>query len=68
MIEESRVPHKLSVARACRRVAAMFRRWSDPPTMTDDYRRATADRNGSEQALQREELAGEALRDLGGDI
>ena len=34
MTEKSGVPHKLSVLRAWRRLAATFLRWSDPPTTT----------------------------------
>jgi hypothetical protein len=52
MTEKHRVPHKLSVASAYRRVAAKFRRRGDHRT-TDDYQRAT---DHSEQApLRREE-------------
>jgi hypothetical protein len=68
MTDKSRAPHKLSVARVWRRVASTFRRWGDPPATTDDYRRATEDRNRAEQTLLRDERAGESLRDLGRGI
>jgi hypothetical protein len=61
MTEKSRAPHKLG---AWRRVAAMFRRGSAAPAMTEDYRRAT-EHNRSVQALQREEYGNAAARGFG---
>jgi hypothetical protein len=56
MTEKRQVPNKLSVARAYRRVAAMFRRRDDHRT-TDDYQRAT---DRSQADMRREMRKGEA--------
>lgn len=52
------MPHKLSVSRAYRRVAAKFRRRGDHRT-THDYQRA-ADRSGQPADQRREMRKGEA--------
>jgi hypothetical protein len=56
MTEKSQVPNKLSVARAYRRVAAMFHRRDDHRT-TDDYQRASA---SSQEDMRREMRKGKA--------
>jgi hypothetical protein len=67
MTEESRVPRKLSLASAWRRVAAMFRRGDHRPS--EDYLRY--ERNAEDDGLgrlMREEAAGRAMRDFGSGI
>jgi len=66
MTEESRAPHELNEVGFWRRVAARLRSRSDRPRTTEDYRRATAGRDRSNQALERQELAGGEMRGLGG--
>lgn len=66
MTEKSRAPHKLSVVRAWRRAAARLHSRGDRPRTTEDYRRATAGRDRSVEALQRQELGNAAARGLGG--
>ena len=67
MTEKSRVPHKLSLASAYRRVAAKFRRGDHRPS--EDYLRYERDADHSEQArLMREESAGEAMRSFGSGV
>jgi len=64
MTEKSRVPHKLSLASAYRRVAAKFRRDDHRPS--EDYLRYERNADDSEQAsLMRQERAGEQMRNLG---
>lgn len=64
MTEKSRVPRKLSLASAYRRVAAKFRRGDHRPS--EDYLRYERDVDDSEQArLMREERAGEQMRNFG---
>ena len=64
MTEQSRVPRKLGLASAYRRVAAKFRRGDHRPS--EDYLRyeRNAEDNGMSR-LMREEAAGEALRNFG---
>ena len=64
MTEKSRVPRKLSLASAYRRVAAKFRRGDHRPS--EDYLRyeRNAEDNGMER-LMREERAGQTMRDFG---
>jgi hypothetical protein len=64
MTDKSRVPRKLSLATAYRRVAAKFRRGDHRPS--EDYLRyeRNADDDGQER-LMREERAGQAMRDFG---
>lgn len=58
MTEKSRVPHKLSLAGAYRRVAAKFRRGDHRPS--EDYLCYERDADHSEEArFMREERAGE---------
>jgi hypothetical protein len=67
MTEESRMPRKLSLASAWRRVAAMFRRGDPRPS--EDYLRY--ERNAEDDGLgrlMREEAAGRAMRDFGSGI
>jgi hypothetical protein len=66
MTGKSRAPHKLSVVRAWRRVAARLRSRSDRPRTTEDYGRATAGRDRSVETLQRQELGKAAARGLAG--
>jgi hypothetical protein len=64
MTEKSRVPRKLSLASAYRRVAAKFRRDDHRPS--EDYLRY--ERNAEDDGmgrLMREEAAGRAMRDFG---
>jgi hypothetical protein len=64
MTDKSRVPRKLSLAGACRRVAAKFRRGDHRPS--EDYLRY--ERNAEDSGLgrlMREEAAGRAMRDFG---
>jgi hypothetical protein len=64
MTDKSRVPRKLSLASACRRVAAKFRRGDHRPS--EDYLRYERNAEDSGQArLMREEAAGRAMRDFG---
>jgi hypothetical protein len=64
MTEKSRVPRKLSLAGAYRRVAAKFRRSDHRPS--EDYLRYERNAEDSGQArLMREEAAGQAMRDFG---
>ena len=64
MNEKSRVPRKLSLASAYRRVAAKFRRGDH--RSSEDYLRYERNAYDSDQArLMRQEAAGEAMRDLG---
>jgi hypothetical protein len=64
MTEKSRVPRKLSLARAYRSVAAKFRRGDHRPS--EDYLRYERNTDDSDQArLMRQEAAGEAMRNLG---
>lgn len=67
MTEKSQVPNRLSVARAYRRVAAMFRR-RDHHRTTNDYQRAT---NHSQADMHSEMRKGDAAwqghqRNMGG--
>jgi len=64
MTEKSRVPRKLSLASAYRRVAAKFRRGDHRPS--EDYLRyeRNAEDNGMAR-LMREESAGQQMRNLG---
>jgi hypothetical protein len=67
MTEKSRVPRKLSLANACRRVAAKFRRGDHRPS--EDYLRYKRNAEDSGQGrLMREEGAGQAMRDFGSGI
>jgi hypothetical protein len=64
MTEKSRVPRKLSLASAYRRVAAKFRRDDHRPS--EDYLRYERNADDSDQArLMRQEAAGEAMRSFG---
>jgi hypothetical protein len=64
MTEKSRVPHKLSLASAYRRVAAKFRRGDHRPS--EDYLRYERNEDHSEEAtFMREEKAGEQMRNFG---
>jgi hypothetical protein len=64
MTEKSRVPRKLSLASAYRRVAAKFRRDDHRPS--EDYLRYERNADDSDQArLMRREAAGEAMRSFG---
>jgi hypothetical protein len=64
MTEKSRVPHKLSLASAYRRVAAKFRRGDHRPS--EDYLRYERTEDHSEEArFMREETAGEQMRNFG---
>ena len=64
MTEKSRVPRKLSLARAYRSVAAKFRRGDHRPS--EDYLRYERNTDDSDQArLMRQEGAGEAIRSSG---
>jgi hypothetical protein len=64
---ESRVPRKLSLASAYRRVTAKFRRGDHRPS--EDYLRYERNAEDDGQArLMREEAAGRAMRDFGSGI
>lgn len=64
MTEKSRVPHKLSLARAYRSVAAKFRRGDH--RSSEDYLRYERNAYDSDlPRLMREEAAGEQMRNLG---
>lgn len=65
MTEKSPVPHKLSLARAWKRLGATLLRWSDPPPVSDDYRHATEDPSSAEGIL-RDEAAWNSRNSLGG--
>jgi hypothetical protein len=62
MTEERPAQHKLSLARAFRRLAGKFRQGETSP----DYQRWERAQDNSTEALLREEGAGAALRELGG--
>jgi len=67
MTEKSRVPRKLSLASACRRVAAKFRRGDHRPS--EDYLRYERNAEDSGQGrLMREEGGGQAMREFGSGI
>ena len=64
MTEKSRVPRKLSLAGAYRRVAAKFRRGDH--RSSEDYLRYERNADDSDlPRLMRQEAAGEAMRNLG---
>jgi hypothetical protein len=64
MTEKSRVPRKLSLATAYRRVAAKFRRGDHRPS--EDYLRHERNADDSEEArFMRQENAGVQMRSFG---